>query len=69
MCHFQRCNLVQMSARLAAPGDSGGAVYWNFTAYGLHSTWRYDPVFPFDRDLFARADRLPNALGVNVANN
>lgn len=69
VCHFARCNLVQMSARLAAPGDSGGAVYWNFTAYGLHSTWRYDPVFPFDRDLFARADRIDNALAINVANN
>ena len=26
-------------------------------------------AFPFDRDLFSRADRIDNALNVNVANN
>lgn len=69
VCHFALCNLVQMDARRATGGDSGGPVYWNFTAYGYHQGWRYDPVFPFDRDLFSRADRIDNALGVNVANN
>lgn len=69
VCNGAACSLVQMSARLAAGGDSGGPVYWNFTAYGLHQGWRYDPVWPFDRDLFSRANRLPNALNVSVALN
>jgi streptogrisin C len=68
VCHFDLCNLVQMDARRATGGDSGGPVYWNNTAYGFHQGWRYDPVWPFDRDLFSRADRIDNALGVNVAN-
>ncbi|MDP1890401.1 MAG: hypothetical protein Q8K55_05865 [Gemmatimonadaceae bacterium] len=33
VCHFAICNLVQMEAHLSANGDSGGAWYWNFTAY------------------------------------
>jgi hypothetical protein len=68
VCHFDLCNLVQMDARRATGGDSGGPVYWGNTAYGFHQGWRYDPVWPFDRDLFSRADRIDNALGVNVAN-
>lgn len=67
VCRQNACNMVQMGARLAAPGDSGGPIYWNTTAYGLHSGWQYDPSFPFDRDYFSRADRLPNALGVHIA--
>jgi hypothetical protein len=66
VCRETACNMVQMGARLAAPGDSGGPIYWNTTAYGLHSGWQYDP-FPFNRDYFSRADRLPNALGVHIA--
>ncbi len=69
VCNGAACSLVQMAARLAAPGDSGGSVYWGNTAYGLHQGWRYDPVWPFDRDLFSRADRIDDALGVNVAVN
>ena len=68
VCHFELCNLVQMDARRATGGDSGGPVFWGNTAYGLHQGWRYDPIWPFDRDLFSRADRIDNALGVNVAN-
>jgi streptogrisin C len=66
VCRENACNMVQMGARLAAPGDSGGPIYWNTTAYGLHSGWQHDP-WPFDRDYFSRADRLPNALGVHIA--
>lgn len=69
VCSGAVCNLVQMDARRATGGDSGGPVYWNYTAYGFHQGWRYDPAWPFDRDLFSRADRIDNALGVNVANN
>ncbi len=68
-CRGSICNLVQMGARLAAPGDSGGPIYWGNTAYGLHSGWRYDPVAPFDRDQFARADRIDDALSVWIATN
>lgn len=68
-CRGSMCNLVQMGARLAAGGDSGGPIYWGNTAYGLHSGWRYDPFAPFDRDQFARADRIDNALGIYIATN
>ncbi|WP_130413347.1 hypothetical protein [Xylanimonas ulmi] len=68
-CRDSMCNLVQMGARLAAGGDSGGPIYWGNTAYGLHSGRRYDPVAPFDRDQFARADRIDDALGIYIATN
>lgn len=63
------CNLVQMGARLAAPGDSGGPVYKDREAYGLHQGWMYDPSWPFDRDVFSKASRIDNALGVYIATN
>lgn len=66
VCRSSACNMVQMGSRLAAPGDSGGPVYWLTTAYGLHSGSQYDPAWPYDRDYFSRADRLPQALGVHV---
>ncbi len=69
VCHFALCNLVQMDHRTVIVGDSGGPWYWGNTAYGLTYGWRFDPWFPFDRDLFSRADRIDDALGVNVANN
>jgi len=66
VCNGPACNLVQMGARRAAGGDSGGPVYFGTTAYGLHQGFVYDPVWPYDRDVFSRADRLPDALGVAV---
>lgn len=69
VCKDSRCNLVQMGARLAAPGDSGGPIYLGTKAYGIHQGWMYDPVWPFDRDLFSRADRIDNALGIWIATN
>jgi hypothetical protein len=67
VCHFEICNLVQMEAHLSAGGDSGGPVYWSNTAYGIHYGFRWDPIWPFDRELFSRADRIDNALGVSVS--
>ena len=67
VCNGDPCNLVEMEARHAAGGDSGGPVYWGNTAYGLHQGWKYDPIYPFDRDLFSRADRIDNALGISIA--
>lgn len=32
-CNGDACSLVEMGARLAAGGDSGGPIYWNNTAY------------------------------------
>lgn len=66
VCSSGDCNLVQMGARRAEGGDSGGPVFWGNTAYGLHKGWQYDP-FPYDRDLFSRADRIDNALSISVA--
>lgn len=69
VCRGNTCNLVQMGARIAAGGDSGGPVYFGNTAYGLHKGWMNDPAPPFDRDLFSRADRIDNALGIWIATN
>jgi hypothetical protein len=66
VCHFSLCNLVEMDHRTTVPGDSGGPFYWGNTAYGLMYGWRYDPVWPYDRDLFSRADRIDIALGVEI---
>jgi streptogrisin C len=68
VCHFAICNLVQMDVRTVDLGDSGGPWYWGNTAYGLTYGWRFDPFPPFDRDLFSRADRIDNALGVTIPN-
>jgi len=69
VCGWNSCNLVQMDAGRAVPGDSGGPYYWGGTAYGLHTGFHYDPIPPFSRDLFSRADRIDDALGVSVATN
>jgi len=66
VCAGNNCNLVQMGARLADGGDSGGPVFWANTAYGLHTSWMYDP-WPFNRDVYSKATRIDNALGIWVA--
>lgn len=66
VCNGNRCSLVQMGERQSAGGDSGGPVYYMFTAYGLHQGWMYDP-WPLKRDVFSRADLMDDALGTNVA--
>ncbi|MDA0988795.1 MAG: S1 family peptidase [Chloroflexi bacterium] len=63
---YGACNLVQMGARLAAGGDSGGPVFWGSTVYGIHQGWVYDP-WPFDRDVFSLIDRVDEALGMFLA--
>ena len=69
VCNGDRCDLVQMGARHAAGGDSGGPVYWENTAYGLHQGYVSDPFWPFTRDVFSRTDRIFSALDVSVAIN
>lgn len=66
VCSGGECNLVQMGADLSAGGDSGGPVFWGRYAYGLHKGEMYDP-WPYDRDIFSRADRIDNALGITIA--
>jgi streptogrisin C len=66
VCHVWLCNLVEMDHRTTVGGDSGGPFYWGNTAYGLMYGWRYDPVWPYDRDLFSRADRTDDAVGVLI---
>lgn len=65
VCAGSLCNLVQMDDRDSAGGDSGGAVYYTNTAYGLHTgaVW-YDGAY---RDVFSEAHRMVYALGVGVA--
>lgn len=67
VCYEQYCHLIQMGARLAAGGDSGGPIFYSNTAYGLHQGWHYDPFWPYDRDLFSRGSRIDDALGVYIA--
>ncbi len=67
VCAGNNCNLVQMGARLAAGGDSGGPIFWSNTAYGLHTSSMYDPSWPFDRDVYSKATRMDNAIDVYVA--
>lgn len=69
ICFSGLCNLIEMDTRSVLAGDSGGAVYNANTAYGVVYGWHYAPVFPFDRDLYSRADRIDNALNVNIATN
>lgn len=67
VCTRGMCNLVQMGKYLASDGDSGGPVYWGHTAYGLHQGRMWDPFWPFDREVFSRADRIGDALGIAIA--
>lgn len=69
VCSSGICKLAQLGSRLAAPGDSGGPVYSDRTAFGIHHGWMYDPVWPFDRDLFSKAKQIDDALGVYIATN
>lgn len=67
VCSGSVCNLVEMGAHLSAGGDSGAPVFWGNTAYGIHRGWIYDPFWPFDREVFSRADRIDNAFGIFIA--
>ena len=68
VCSGDVCHLVQMGEHLSADGDSGGPVYWVNTAYGIHKGYMYDPVWPFSREVFSRADRMGYALaGIVIA--
>jgi hypothetical protein len=66
VCDLNACNLVQTELHFLIMGDSGGPFYWANTAYGLSTGWHFDPIPPFARDLFSRADRIDNALNVNI---
>jgi hypothetical protein len=69
VCSSGDCNLVQMGEHLSAGGDSGGSVFWGNTAYGIHKGMMYDPFWPFSREVFSRADRIDDALGISIATN
>ena len=72
VCNGTPCRLVQMGERLAAGGDSGGPVYYGNTAYGLHQGWEFDPIWPYDRDLFSPTNLIASVhppMGIYVANN
>ena len=66
VCKGDVCNLAQMGEHLSDDGDSGGPVYLNHTAYGIHKGCMYDP-FPAKREIFSRADRIDEALGIYIA--
>ena len=55
-----------MGSDLSADTDSGGPIYWENEAHGLLLGYVYDP-FPFTREIFSRADRIDNALGIDIA--
>ena len=66
-CAGDHCNLVQMGASYGKDGDSGGPVYWGNEAHGIHYGRVTDPIPPFWRDVFSRADLIDDALGVSIA--
>ena len=67
VCAGDYCNLVQMGVHRSEDGDSGGPVYWENEAHGIHLGWMYDPRKPFKREVFSRADRMGEALDTYVA--
>ena len=67
VCLGSSCNLVEMEAHLSEAGDSGAPVFWLNTAYGLHTGWIYDSFWPFKREVYSRADRIDDALDIDVA--
>lgn len=69
VCAGGECNLVQLGSRDADGGDSGGPVFVDRTAYGLHKGWMYDPAWPTDRDLYSKSTRIDDALGIYIATN
>jgi len=69
VCAMGVCNMVQMGEHRSAGGDSGGPIYWSNTAFGVHMGMHYDPVWPASRELFSRADRMPQAIQAHVATN
>lgn len=66
MCNGSICNLVQMEKHLSTGGDSGGPVYLSNIAFGLHQGFMYDPG-TVEREVFPRADRIDDALGISIA--
>ena len=66
VCMGSSCNLVEMEAHESESGDSGAPVFWLNTAYGIHAGWIYDP-WPFKREVYSRADRIDDALDIDVA--
>lgn len=71
VCHDDRCNLVSMDNDYASGGDSGGPVYYGNTAYGLHQgNVPSCPTWPWQHcDVFSRADKIDDAMGVSVRTN
>lgn len=65
ICYAGYCNLVEMENQRADSGDSGGPWFYNYTAYGVHHGWFWDP-FPIQRNLFSKALSAFNALGVSI---
>ncbi len=66
VCSLIWCELIMTEHQYGVPGDSGGPWFWNYTAYGVHHGWDYDPVWPFDRSLFSDVTFLFNALDIQV---
>ena len=60
VCHDGNCYMLQMHNRKAAGGDSGGPVFWGYTAYGTHEGYMWS--WFKNRDTVSRADSLHEAL-------
>jgi streptogrisin C len=65
ICYAGYCNLVEMENKRSDSGDSGGPWFYNYTAYGVHHGWFWDP-FPIQRNLFSKALSVFNALDVQI---
>jgi hypothetical protein len=71
VCSGSRCNLVEMDNDFGEGGDSGGPIYYGNTAYGLHQgNVASCPTWPWEHcDVFSRADKIDDAMGVSVRTN
>lgn len=60
VCSGSNCYMLQMHNRKAGGGDSGGPVFWAYTAYGTHEGYMWD--WFKNRDTVSRADSLHEAF-------
>lgn len=64
-CVAENCNLVRTDARLKAPGDSGGPVFWGRVAFGLHEGWV--TIDGNLHDTYSKSTAMDNAIDVYIA--
>lgn len=65
VCHAENCNMFGMTNREQSGGDSGGPVFYNYGARGLHEGW-YNSGGA-QRDTKSQANYMPSGIFAWVA--